>query len=361
MPPSVPADATTGVSTVAASVASIGVVGVGAVGTRTVRQLLASAGVHVVVFDTDQARARAVATAMGPRVTVAGGSEELLPLGVVVLAQPAPHATIAARALRAGSSVVSVSDDDADVAAMLALACGDRTLVLGAGFAPGLSCLLARYAAATFDTVDELYVAKHGTGGPACARQHHGALAGEARVWRDGSWTTQRSGSGRELCWFPEPIGGQDCYRAETAEASLLHAAFASTGRIGARVSARRRDRLTARLPMLRPPHPEGALGAIRVELRGARASERAVDVLGAIDRPAIAAGAVLAVIATTVAAGEFPAGAFGLGDDRLPTGSILAELSRRGVRAARFTGTVQAPVTVRPTGGRSPGMALPA
>ena len=353
MPASVPDDANaTGV---------VGVVGVGAVGTRAVRQLLASAGVHVMVFDTDAPRARAVAAAMGPRVTVARGPEELLALGTVVLAQPAHHATIAARAVGAGSSVVSVSDDDADVAEMLALDCGDRTLVLGAGFAPGLSCLLARYAAATFDSVDEIYVAKHGTGGPACARQHHGALAGEARVWRDGAWTTQRAGSGRELCWFPEPVGGQDCYRAETAEASLLQAAFASTGRIGARVSARRRDRLTARLPMLRPPHPEGALGAIRVELRGARAGERAVDVLGAIDRPAIAAGAVLAVIATAVAAGEFPAGAFGLSDDRLPTGSMLAELSRRGVRAARFTGTVQAPVSARPAGVRSLGTALPA
>ena len=39
--------------------------------------------------------------------------------------------------------------------------------------------------------------------------------------------------------------------------------------RVTARVAASRRDRLTARLPMLRPPHPEGLIGAVRVEVRG--------------------------------------------------------------------------------------------
>ena len=26
-------------------------------------------------------------------------------------------------------------------------------------------------------------------------------------------------GTGRELCWFPDPIGGRDCYRAALADA----------------------------------------------------------------------------------------------------------------------------------------------
>ena len=45
----------------------------------------------------------------------------------------------------------------------------------GAGFAPGLTCVLAAHGAARFDQVDEIHVAKSGTGGPACARQHHRA------------------------------------------------------------------------------------------------------------------------------------------------------------------------------------------
>ena len=212
--------------------------------------------------------------------------------------------------------------------------------MVGAGFSPGLSCLLARFAAPAFDQVDEIYVAKHGTGGPACARQHHRSLAGAARSWRPEGWVSGPAGSGRELCWFPEPIGGRDCYRAETAEPLLLHAAFPSATRIGARTSATRRDRLTARLPMLSPPHAEGGLGAIRVELRGMRGGRREVDVLGAIDRAAIGAGAVAAVVALEVLAATLPAGAYGLADARLPTEHLLAELARRGVKAARFVGT---------------------
>src|ERR687895_764237 len=45
-------------------------------------------------------------------------------------------------------------------------------VVVGAAFAPGLSCVLARHAASLFDEVDEIHVARHGTGGPSCARQH---------------------------------------------------------------------------------------------------------------------------------------------------------------------------------------------
>jgi hypothetical protein len=214
------------------------------------------------------------------------------------------------------------------------------TVVVGAGFSPGLSCLLARFAATLLDEVDEVYVAKHGTGGPACARQHHRALGGTSSSWRIDDWVSQPAGTGRELCWFPEPVGGRDCYRAETAEPLLLHAAFPTATRIAARTSATRRDRLTSRLPMLSPPHPEGGLGAVRVEVRGPRAGAREVEVLGAIDRAAIGAGAVAAVAALEVLAARMPAGAFGLADARLRTEHLLAELARRGVKGARFVGT---------------------
>ena len=38
---------------------------------------------------------------------------------------------------------------------------------------------------------------------------------------------------------------------------------------------------------MLRRPHPEGGIGAVRVELRGRVGIERRVSVYGAIERPA--------------------------------------------------------------------------
>ena len=51
------------------------------------------------------------------------------------------------------------------------------SLVAGAAVAPGLSGLLARYLARRLHVCDELHIARHGTAGPACAREHHESLA----------------------------------------------------------------------------------------------------------------------------------------------------------------------------------------
>jgi hypothetical protein len=319
----------------------VAVVGAGAVGTRAVRQLSATAEVDdVVVVDADPGRARSVAAAVATKVRAAADVEGA---AVVVLATPAPHAPQAELLLRDGLAVVSTSDDVDDVRRLLALGvlADDRglALVCGAAFAPGYSCLLAREAARVLDEVDEIHVAKHGTGGPACARQHHVALGGTAVDWRDGVWQERPAGSGRELCWFPDPIGALDCYRAEVADPALLVAAFPGVRRVTARVSATRRDRLTARLPMLRPPHPEGGLGAVRVEVRGRQGSAQEVDVLGAMDRAGIAAGAVAAVAAVLVAAPGVRSGAFGLADPAVDARALLRSLAQRGVKAARFQG----------------------
>jgi hypothetical protein len=177
------------------------------------------------------------------------------------------------------------------------------------------------------------------TGGPACARQHHKALRSTAQIWRDGDWRSRAGGSGRELGWFPDPIGAHDCYNAELPDPFVLLRAFPDVGRISARLSATRRDRLTSRLPMLRKPHIEGALGALRVEVRGLRAGERQAEVLGAIDRPAVAAGAVAAVAALRLAVPNAHPGAIVLGDERIDTAAFLTDLAHRGIRAARFTG----------------------
>jgi saccharopine dehydrogenase-like NADP-dependent oxidoreductase len=289
-----------------------------------------------------------VADALAPRVRAVGTQpEDLAGVDVVVLATPAPHAEVAEALLRAGVAVVSVSDDVDDVEALLRLdGLAERhglALVVGAGFAPGMTCLLARFVAGALDTVDEIHVAKHGAGGPACARQHHRALASTAIGWQDQVWIERPGGSGRELCWFPEPVGARDCYRAEVPDPLLLVPAFPGVARVTSRTSATRRDRLTARLPMLRPPHAEGLLGAIRVEVRGTRDGVRALEVVGAIDRPAAAAGAVAAVAAVMVAGGGVRRGAFGLGSADLDAEAILAELAHRGVKAARYVGEASA------------------
>ena len=323
----------------------VAVVGTGAVGARAARQLLSLGDVErLAVFDTNPGRLAAVVASLGPpAVAAADLRAAVTDVDVAVLAAPGGQPAGAEAALDAGASVVSVSDDVTEVRALLSMDAEARErgryIVVGAGFAPGLSCLLAAHAARSFEEVEEIHVAKVGTGGPACARQHHVALQGPAVESANGTWQRRRGGSGRALIWFPDPVGGVDCYRAALPEPILLADAFPNAGRITARVGANRRDRLTAHLPMLRRPHPEGTLGAVRVEVRGRQGQARADRVLGAVDRPGLAAGAVAAMAARWVVEGRLNhTGAAGLAVLADP-GPFLAALADRGVKAAIFEG----------------------
>jgi saccharopine dehydrogenase-like NADP-dependent oxidoreductase len=323
------------------------VVGLGAVGARATRQLLSTGSLDdLTLIDVDGARADAAVASFGAPARVASELPGDLRRGdVVVLALPSGHRTLAERAVEQGADVVSTSDDCGEVRALLALDEEARVrgchVVVGAAFSPGMTCVLAMHAAAGFERVDEIHVARVGTGGPACARQRHQALAGRAVDWRDGAWNERPGGSGRELCWFPDPVRALDCYRAATPEAMLLVEAFPGVRRVTARTAANRRDRLTAHLPMLRPPHPEGHLGAVRVEVRGWRGVARSERVLGAVDRPAVAAGAVAGLAARWALDGRLSRpGAAGLGVLAEP-GAFLAGLAERGVKAAVFEGSM--------------------
>ncbi len=324
----------------------VAVVGLGAVGARAARQLASTPTVTDLRLGDDRpARVDEVAAALGDCVTLPPIASDEVPDGdVLVLATPAGTQLERARsAVAAGISVVTTSDDADEVRGLLELGPEAEvrgvTVVVGATFAPGLSCVLAAHAAALFDRVEEVHVARLGTGGPACASHHHRALGGRAVEWRDGGWLASASGSGRELCWFPEPVGAADCYRGALADPLLLLPAFPGVQRVSSRLAATRRDRLTARLPMMRRPHPEGAVGAIRVEVRGWRGHEADTIVYGVMDRPAVAAGAVAAVVAAEAGARTLRrVGAAGLAELVEPAG-FLAELARRGVKAAVFEG----------------------
>ena len=172
--------------------------------------------------------------------------------------------------------------------------------MVGAGFSPGLTCLLARHAAAALDRVDEVHVARVGTGGPACARQHHRALGEHALDWRDGGWVRRSRGLRARAVLVPRSDRRARLLpRRRCPTPLLLVRAFPRVDRVTARLAANRRDRLTARLPMLRRPHPDGGPGGVRVEVRGERERRRATSVVyGAMDVPVVAAGAVAALAA---------------------------------------------------------------
>lgn len=296
--------------------ASVAVVGAGVVGARVRRNVAASYDVV-------------------PRDLAAD---------VVVLASPGPHAPAAAKLVERGVHVVSTSGALDDVRDLIDLDDAARntgaTVVVGAAASPGLSGLLARHLAARLAGCDELHVAVHGTAGPACAREHHRALAGWAIGWHDGAWIERAAGSGRELCWFPEPVGARDCYRGELADPLLLHRSFPDVSRISARRAATRRDRLTARLPMLSPPHVEGGVGALRVEARGHdETGARVAHVLGVAELIGTAAAAVAAAMVGVVAAGQHAGGVLTTSDPDVAATDVLRIVQRHGVRLQEFTG----------------------
>ncbi len=325
----------------------VGVVGVGAVGTRVARQLLDGPdraevilvhhpGTSAPAFDGDQLPAE---TRVGDMADVVDDVD------VVVVTAPLDVRRGVQAALQRHVHVVVTGDHPNQVRRLLSLDSEarerDLTVAVGAAMAPGLSCVLARWAAASMDQVAEIHVASAGTGGPACARRHHGALTALASDW-DGAWRRRAGGSGRELVWFPEPTGGADCYRAARPDPFLLVGAFPGIRRVTARLAATRRDRMTAWLPMLRPPHPEGLVGAVRVEVRGWQRGVAQTTVVGASAAPAMAAGAVAAVTALRIGNGTLgPPGVAGLAELVADPDAFLADIARRGVRPALFEGAM--------------------
>ena len=324
------------------------VIGLGAVGRRVADTLAADPAVEsVTVLHRDPARVAPVVAGWQGKVRFQrGGPGDGVPGDVTVICAPVGVRRAAVAALDAGSHVVCPVDEPSDVRALLALDGRARALekvvAIGTAMAPGLSCVLAVHMRPAFDRVEEIHVASLGTGGPACARRHHAALSGISVDWVDGDWRRRPGGSGRELVWFPEPVGGADCYRAALADALLLAPAFPGCRRITSRLEATRRDRLTSWMPMLRPPHPEGLVGATRVEVRGWVDGRAETRILGAACPPAVAAASVSAVAARWAAGGRMAGhGAAGLGRLVERGGPFLRDLSAEGVTVSAFQGSL--------------------
>ncbi|HJP24971.1 MAG: Gfo/Idh/MocA family oxidoreductase [Acidimicrobiales bacterium] len=330
----------------------VAVLGAGAVGARVARQLLSSDAVEQVLLrDISAERLARASRSLGDRCRVEHHPfSDSLEADVVVVATPrGTHLEAVIETIAARRPAVLVGDGLAETIAVLRRS-GDAAragvpIAVGSGFGPGMSCVLAAHGASWFDEVDEVHVAKVGTGGPACALVHHRALSRRSYDWRvdDGSgagdWTRRTGGSGRELAWFPDPVGPRDCYRAALPDPVLLHHALPTVGRITARVAATRRDRLTAPLPMLSPPHVEGGMGAVRVEVRGRRDDASDVVVLGATERPAVAAAAVAATTVEWLLAGRHRvAGMAGLAEMVEPV-AFLSDLVERDLKASIFEG----------------------
>jgi hypothetical protein len=307
-------------------VTSVLVVGLGEVGIRAARQLIDTPGVdRVVVAARRLEHARDVAAALHD------GAEPYR-LG---RDDPLPDAVDA-----------SAADRDATLRSLLALDAEARahstTVVAGCGLAPGLTDVLARHAVGALDAVDELHVARWGVAGAESAAEARRAQREEARDWRDGELVHEKHRSA-ELIWFPDPVGARECELVATG-VELLVTANPGAGRVTARLGVAPTKRFT-------PPgrrDPGAGWGAVRVEAWGWQGPARTSVVYGVIERTAVAAGTVLAVTGAWLC-GALPElspapepGAFGLGPIVTPV-PFLAELARRGVKAAAFEGVAVA------------------
>ena len=327
------------------------VAGLGEVGVRTARQLIDTPGVdRVLVAARRLEHARAVAGALHEGAEpMQLGRDDALPPGLDAIASALPSdvdPALARRAVAAGVPYVSCADRDASIGALVALDADARTrgtsVVVGCGLAPGLADVLARHAVGALDAVDELHVARWGIAGPESASEARRAQREDAQEWRDGALVHDKHRHA-QLIWYPDPVGARECELVATG-VGLLVAANPGAGRVTSRLGVPPTRRFT-------PPgrrDPGAAWGAVRVEAWGWRGTARTSVVYGVIERTAIAAGTVLGVTAAWLS-GALPEiapapapGAYGLGAVVDPV-AFLAELARRGVKAAAFEGVAVA------------------
>ena len=320
------------------------VVGVGAVGSRAARQLVDTSAIdRVLVADRDAEQAKRVADALGSdaqAIEHEPGDPIPSEVAVVVTALPSgiDHAVVS-RAIASGVPVASGDDQHDALEQLRALdlnaRSADTTIAVGCGLAPGLVDVLARHAAAMFEEIDEIRIARTGWAGHACVAAVRHERRALVHTWHDGGWREERT-HGDTLVWFPEPIGARDC-RTVTSGTALIVDAFPGVPRVG--------------LQLGEPPKrswprrqfgDEGEWGAARVEVWGRRGGVNDCVVYGIVERTAVAAGAVLAVVAARLAGAITPTlkqpGVRGLAGlvDPVP---FLGELAQRGVRAAVFEG----------------------
>ena len=319
-------------------------VGLGAVGVRAARQLVETVGIEkLLLADRNRKSAQRFASSLGERAELIRFSPgDPLPGGVGVVAcavDAGVDRDICREAIAARVPCASADDDHEAVDALLALndaaAAAGVTVAAGCGLAPGLVDVLVRHAADELDTVEEIRVARSGWAGPASVATVRSERRDAAREWYDGGWRTVRQ-RGEELVWFPDPIGGRDC-TVVTGGVALLVQAFPDTGRICVHLGEPE-----ARRPFRRRFGDDGEWGAARAEVWGRRGEAQDLIVYGVVERTAVAAGTVLAVTAGRLAGcgGERidRPGVHGLASLVAPV-PFLAELARRGVRAAVFEG----------------------
>lgn len=285
------------------------VVGCGEIGsalTRLAAESDSCGSLSVVDRHPDRAlalEARYPTAAAFPSIAEAVGRDS-----VVVIAAQRDQVTLAREALDAGGHVITLVERRDTAEELFGLGDTDRCVIVGAGLMPGVADVLVGALAAGMDQVSEVHLSRWGWAGPSSASEARRARLREAR-------------SGRELVWFPDPVGGRDCYLAD-------HATSLTVGRLLPGVpiqvrlgAANRTDWLLRRRP--------GTVG-LQVEVRGWRGKRFVVEVRGVAEQADEACAVVLLAAAERVAAHPL-SGACGLAELDAPE-AMLWLWAQRGI-----------------------------
>lgn len=327
----------------------VAILGAGVVGGRAARELVSGSSVRVALGSDRPHRREELSRAFGDSASVsddAGAASDRTEV-VVLAGRGAGQAEQARTHLEAGRHVVATAGGHEVVSELLDLEGAARSsgvcIVVGTGFSPGLTDVLLAWAADRLGSVDEARFARLGAAGPACDRESASILDGEAPVLRDGAFVTSRAGTGRELCWFPDPVGGRDSYLASSAEPLMATVSVPGVQRASARMAVPPLRRLLHAVPALARSGgdtSEGGVGAVRVEVRGTDAGGRSSIVLGALDRPGVAAAALVAEVVVALLEGSARPGVLTPGRLVDPS-TMLRRLRTRGVRVAELSAAV--------------------
>ena len=185
------------------------VVGAGAVGTKVSQQLLSSNTVDKILLrDVSTEKLGLASKVLGNRVEVEHFPfSKNMDADIVIIASPrGTQLEVVRQAISLRRPTVVVSDGLSETVSILNLEKEAFELgvpvVVGTGFAPGLSCVLASYGKTLLEEIEEIHVSKTGTGGPSCALVHHRALSRVSFGWRDENGIRDSGDPVESFCGF---------------------------------------------------------------------------------------------------------------------------------------------------------------
>ncbi len=352
--------------------------GAGDMGSRVVRELSVESDVDITIADFRSDRALALASKLGSSTnaqfvdaTSRESLREALTDADVVVNCVGPFYKfafpIASAAIAEGVNYVDICDDDDATMELLTL---DRTAmragvtaVIGMGWTPGISNLLAMRGAAQLDRVTDIDLTWVGStadseGIAVIAHVIH-AVNRPCPVYLQGEWKKVPALSHVKRVEFPAPIGSVSAYVAGHPEAVTLPRFFPNVQNVVSRgyllphdiqnvtsglldLGLADEERKVAALAKLIQPllpllaslgdEPTLPLSAIRVDVTGSRAGAPRTVSYAAVDSMERLTGIPPAIVALMLARGQIREPGVFPPEGCLDQEAVLAELARREV-----------------------------